>query len=86
MLHKVRQRHHEVVEHVGPHIDAGHYLLVNQCLLKLVGRLVRALHRELFDLGQLAGKGAVVGAALLRNNTLLLLLLCVFVAAAGWGL
>jgi hypothetical protein len=33
---KVREAHHEIMEHVGSHIDAGNYLLVYQGFLELV--------------------------------------------------
>lgn len=52
-LDKVRQRHHEVMEHIGSDIDAGYNFLVYQSLLQLVRRLTRRFDGKLFDLGQL---------------------------------
>ena len=69
MLHKVREGHHQVVKHVGPHVDAGHNLLVDKGLLQLVGRLGRLFHGKLFDLRQLPRERLV----LRRGRPLLLL-------------
>ena len=61
MLHEVWQAHHEVVEDVGPDVDAGDDLLVDEGLLQLVGLLVALLDGELLDLGELAGERLVLG-------------------------
>merc|ERR1712106_111313 len=44
------------MEYVGPHVDAGHYLLVYQCFLEFIGLLVGFLYGEFFNLCQLAGE------------------------------
>ena len=59
MFDKVREAHHEIMEHVGSHIDAGNYLLVYQGFLELVRLLVGFFYGELFDLCQLAREAFV---------------------------
>merc|ERR1719188_147747 len=64
VLDEVWQGHHGVVEDVGPHVDAGHHLLVDERLLQLVRRLRRPLDRKVLDLSEAAGEGLGDGGRL----------------------